>query len=298
MVGAAPDSWMIRIKMRTGSACAPSTLRPLAEEHKMNGDPLLTGSVSSFTNLNSSTVPTVWEEDMVQAAEQGIGCAAGPMLTLTKRSTDQQFLPGGTLNPCREFSPVPETLVVENLRVDAGVTSELAAARIASGTRGVVGSGTTQGVNGTGTGAVSFGVVGNARATGVDGTGTGARSFGVVGRGTATNVDGQGTPTRTASFGVVGLGGVASVWGGDPTRRRGGIGVVGVPGPDFISDGTINHQWAGRFDGPVWVRTTGGATGDLTVDGSLLVWGSIKASVVPHPDGSRRVMHCMEAPES
>ena len=124
----------------------------------MNGDPLLTGTVSSFPNLNSSSVPTVWEEDMVQAAEQGIGCAAGPMLRLTKTSTDQQFLPGGALNPCREFSPVPETLVVENLRVDAGVTSELAAARIASGTRGVVGSGTTQGVNGTGTGAVSFGV--------------------------------------------------------------------------------------------------------------------------------------------
>jgi hypothetical protein len=294
MVGAAPDSWLIRIKMRTGSASAPSTLRPLAEEHKMNGDPLLTGTVSSFTNLNSSTVPTVWEEDMVQAAEQGFGCAAGPMLTLTKKSTDQQFLPDGTLNPCREFSPVPETLVVENLRVDAGVTSELAAARIASGTRGVVGSGTTQGVNGTGTGAGSFGVVGSGTATGVNGTGTGAGSFGVVGRGTATGVNGTGT--GAVSFGVVGVGVTAGVWGGN--RRRGGIGVVGVPGPDFISGGTINHQWAGRFDGPVWVRTTGGAAGDLTVDGSLLVWGSTKASVVPHPDGSRRVMHCMEAPES
>jgi hypothetical protein len=220
----------------------------------MNNDPLITGSDSSFPNINSSSVPTVWEEDMVQAAEQGIGCAAGPMLTLTKKSTDQQFLPGGAFNPCREFSPVPETLVVENLRVDAGVTRELAAARIASGTRGVVGNGTTQGVNGTGTGA--------------------------------------------GSFGVVGVGATAGVWGGAPMRMSGGMGVVGRPGPDFISRGVPTTPWAGRFDGPVWVRTIGGASGDLTVDGSLLVWGSTKASVVPHPDGSQRVMHSMEAPES
>ena len=297
-------------------------------------------AVSSFQNLNSSSGPTVWEEDMVQAAEQGFACAAGPMLTLTKKSTDQQVLPGGAVNLCPEAAPVPETLVVENLRVDAaGVTRELAAARIASGTRGVVGSGTTQGVNGTGTGPVSFGVVGrgttqgvngtgtgpvsfgvvgSGTATGVDGTGTGAVSFGVVGRGTATGVRGtgtgavsfgvvgrgttqgmNGTGTGAVSFGVVGVGATAGVWGGAPKpKTSGGIGVVGVPGPDIIIGGFTFPQMAGRFDGPVWVRTTGGASGDLRVDGSLLVFGSTKASVVPHPDGSRRVMHCMEAPES
>jgi hypothetical protein len=235
---------------------------------------------------------------MVQAAEQGFACAAGPMLTLTKKSTDQQVLPGGAVNLCPEAAPVPETLVVENLRVDAaGVTRELAAARIASGTRGVVGSGTTQGVNGTGTGAVSFGVVGRGTTQGVNGTGTGAVSFGVVGRGTTQGMNGTGT--GAASFGVVGVGATAGVWGGAPKpKTSGGIGVVGVPGPDITIGGFTFPQMAGRFDGPVWVRTTGGASGDLRVDGSLLVFGSTKASVVPHPDGSRRVMHCMEAPES
>ena len=218
--------------------------------------------------------------------------------------------------------------------MDSGVTSELAAGRIASGTAGghfiggVPGTPERAPVPGLGVLAVGFpgpgvigqsssgdvgvqgfsrgqavrgdgglfGVVGSGTAQGVNGTGTGAASFGVVGRGTATGVDGRGTGAGT--FGIVGVGGVAGVWGGDPMRMSGGIGVVGRPGPNFISGGLTFTPWAGRFDGPVWVRTIGGATGDLTVDGSLLVFGSTKASVVPHPDGSRRVMHSMEAPES
>jgi len=34
----------------------------------MNGDPLLVGIGSVFPNQNSSSAPTVWEEDMDQAA--------------------------------------------------------------------------------------------------------------------------------------------------------------------------------------------------------------------------------------
>jgi hypothetical protein len=48
----------------------------------------------------------------------------------------------------------------------------------------------------------------------------------------------------------------------------------------------------------VRVRTIGGAPGDLNVDGSLFVFGPTKSSVVSHPDGSKRVMHTVEAPES
>ena len=289
----------------------------------MNGDPLLTGTSSSFPNLNSSSVPTVWEEDMVQAAEQGIGCAAGPMLRLTKTSTDQQFLPGGALNPCREFSPTPETLVVENRRVDSGVTSELAAGRIATGPAGghfiggvpgtperapvpglgvlavgfpgpgIIGESSSGdvGVHGFSRGQAvrgdggTFGVVGNAATQGVNGTGTGAVSFGVVGRGMSTGVDGRGTGAGT--FGIVGVGGVAGVWGGD--SRSGGIGVVGVSGPAIAGGIT---PWAGRFDGGVQVG------GNLFVTGGLFVSGSPKSSVVPHPDGSQRVMYAVEAAES
>jgi hypothetical protein len=110
-------------------------------------------------------------------------------------------------------------------------------------------------------------------------------SFGVVGRGTATAVDGRGVGGGT--FGVVGVGGVAGVWGGN--SATGGIGVVGVSGP--TTSGGIT-PWAGRFDGPVQVN------GRLSVNGGLFVTGFPKSSVVPHPDGSQRVMHTVEAPES
>jgi hypothetical protein len=108
--------------------------------------------------------------------------------------------------------------------------------------------------------------------------------FGVVGTGTATGVDGRGIGAGT--FGVVGVGGVAGVWGGN--SMSGGIGIVGVPGPAI---GSLT-PWAGRFDGSVQVN------GALWVNGPLLVTGTPKSSVVPHPDGSQRVMHAVEAPES
>ncbi len=106
----------------------------------------------------------------------------------------------------------------------------------------------------------------------------------MVGTGTATAIDGRGAGAGT--FGVVGVGGVAGVWGGNSTS--GGIGVVGVPGP--ISGGIT--PWAGRFDGSVQVN------GALFVNGPLFVTGSPKSSVVAHPDGSDRILHAVEAPES
>ena len=310
----------------------------------MNGDPLLTGFDSVFPNQNSSSAPTIWEEDMDQAAQQGIPCGSGPMLFLTKRSTNSQFLPGGALNPCPESAPL--CIRVDNIRV--GVTQPLSRALIAggivggqflggmpgspgfgavgvgapgdgvrglslgdapsghgvsgitaspnsnhagvlgeafSGGRGVLGRSTSQAVRGDGG---TFGVVGRGTATGVDGTGVGPTSFGVVGRGTATGVDGRAVGAGT--FGVVGVGGVAGVRGGNGVS--GGIGVNGVSGPNFFSGGFTFTPWAGRFDGPARV------SGNLSVGGSLFVFGTTKSSVVPHPDGSQRVMHTVEAPES
>ena len=118
-------------------------------------------------------------------------------------------------------------------------------------------------------------------------------SFGVVGRGTATGVDGRGVGAGT--FGVVGVGGVAGVQGGNGTT--GGIGVIGVSGPTFVSGGLIFTPWAGRFDGPVRVRTAGGAAGNLSVDGNLFVAGT-KSALIAHPDGSHRAMYTVEAPDS
>jgi hypothetical protein len=287
----------------------------------MNSDPLLVGVDTVFPNQNSSTVPTVWEEDTDQAAQQGIPCAGGPMLRLTKRSSNQPFLPGGAVNPCPETAPF--CIVVENIRMNAGVGQRLSASLIATGLVGgqfiggipgapgfgVVGVGAPgDGVRGVASGATPSGhgvagttfsssashagVLGEANlgGIGVQGRGSGQAvrgdggTFGVVGRGTATAVDGRGVGGGT--FGVVGVGGVAGVWGGNSTT--GGIGVVGVSGP---ASGGIT-PWAGRFDGSVQVN------GRLFVNGALFVTGSPKSSVVPHPDGSQRVMHTVEAPES
>jgi hypothetical protein len=305
----------------------------------MNSDPLLVGIGSAFPNQNSSTAPTVWEEDTDQAAQQGIPCGSGPMLTLTKRSSDQTFLPGGEVNPCPEMAPV--CLVVENLRMNPGVSQQLSGSIVAAGLVGGQFIGGVPGANGLGVVGVGFpgdgvrgvasapvgatpqghgvagvtfspsvghaGVNGDASLGGVgvlgtslSGSGIGVRgtgssqavradggTFGVVGRGTATAVDGRGVGGGT--FGVVGVGGVAGVWGGN--SASGGIGVVGVPGPSFVSGGLTFTPWAGRFDGSVQVN------GRLFVNGALFVTGSPKSSVVPHPDGSQRVLHAVEAPE-
>jgi hypothetical protein len=332
----------------------------------MNGDPFLVGVDSLFPNQNSSTAPTTWEEDTDQGAQQGLPSASGPMLTLTKRSNNQPFLPGGAVNPAAEPNPV--CLVVRNIRVTAGVNRPLSSSVLGGGVVGgnftggspalpagppgvpgiaVIGVGTPgdgvrgissqeapggHGVAGTalstsitragvhgeanngGIGVVgesqegsgigvrglgssqavrgdggSFGVVATGTATGVDGTG----NFGVVGRGTTTAVDGRafGPGTR----GAFGVGGVAGVQGGDGTS--GGIGVIGVSGPTFVSGGLIFTPWAGRFDGPVRVRTAGGAAGNLSVDGNLFVAGT-KSALIAHPDGSHRAMYTVEAPDS
>ena len=100
----------------------------------MNGDPFLVGFDSLFPNQNSSTAPTTWEEDTDQGAQQGISSASGPMLTLTKRSNNQPFLPGGAVNPAAEPNPV--CLVVRNIRVAPGVNRQLSSSVLGGGVVG------------------------------------------------------------------------------------------------------------------------------------------------------------------
>jgi hypothetical protein len=234
------------------------------------------------------------------------------MLRLTKRSSNQPFLPGGAVNPCPESAPF--CLVVENVRMSAGVAQRLSASLIAAGLvggqfiggipgapgLGVVGVGAPgDGVRGVASGATpsGHGVAGATFSSSVSHAGVlgeaNVGGVGVVGQsqsGSGIGVRGQGSNQAVrgdgGSFGVVGVGGVAGVWGGN--SGSGGIGVVGVSGP---TSGGIT-PWAGRFDGSVQVN------GRLFVNGALFVTGFPKSSVVPHPDGSERVMHTVEAPES
>jgi hypothetical protein len=77
-------------------------------------------------------------------------------------------------------------------------------------------------------------------------------------------------------FGVYGYSGNA-----DPTKP--GAGVYGQADP------AIPTNWAGVFNGKVQV------TDDLVVPAT--VTAKFKNAIVPFPDGTQRVLHCMESPE-
>jgi len=254
----------------------------------------------------------VWEEDTDQGAQQGIPSGSGPMLTLTKRSNNLPFLPNGAVNPAQE--PNPQCLIVSNLRISPGGLQQLSGARLGSGLVGASSIGGTPAAGAT-PGASGIGMIGvGAPGDGVRGLALGAApaghgvfgqtnsptrtDAGVMGVANLGGVGVRGDSRRGSGIGVEGLGGVAGVQGGNRTTVGTRIGVVGISGPNFFSPPFTFIPFAARFDGPVRIRTAGGAPGDLNLDGSLFVSGPTKSSVVPHPDGSRRVMHTVEAPES
>jgi hypothetical protein len=119
---------------------------------------------------------------------------------------------------------------------------------------------------------------------------------------TATkNPHGQGVRGEGSFIGVVGT-----------TREHGSNGVLGVafdstaaavegsnvkdsprqePGPGF----------GGRFRGAGWLENPippYGKRGGLLVRGHFFTQGGFKSAVVPHPDGSHRLLHSIESPES
>jgi hypothetical protein len=298
----------------------------------MNTDPLLVGVGTVFPNQNSSTAPTIWEEDTEQAAQQGIPCGSGPMLTLTKRSTDQQLLPGGAVNPCPETAPF--CLDIENIQVNAGVSQRLSASLIAAGLvggefiggragapgLGVVGVGAPgDGVRGIASGATpsGHGVAGFTFSSSVGHAGVlgeaGRGGIGVLGqcqRGSGIGVRGLGSNQAVrgdgGSFGVVGRGTATGVDGRGAGAGTFGVvgvgGVAGVWGGNSASGGIGVVGVPGPFNGTVfpWAGRFDGSVqvnGALFVNGNLFVSGT-KAAVVPHPDGSQRATYAVETPES
>jgi hypothetical protein len=206
----------------------------------MNTDPLLIGVGAVFPNQNSSTAPTVWEEDTEQAAQQGIPCGSGPMITLTKRSTNQQFLPGGALNPCPETAP--SCLVVSNIRVTPGGTQQLSASRIAAG---LIGAASIGGIPG----APGLGVVG------IGAPGDGVRGIAAGDRPAGHGVAGGTNSSSVSHAGVMG------------EARLGGVGVLGqCQTGSGIGVRGLGSSQAVRGDGGMFgVVGTGTATG---VDGT------------------------------
>jgi hypothetical protein len=138
---------------------------------------------------------------------------------------------------------------------------------------GVVG-GSAAGVGVKGVSATGFPVIGTA--TGGANANAGALGIGTAGPG----VQGQ----STGGHGAVGVSGAsdghASLYG--YSNRQGGIAVRGSIDPAVR---TAPFTFAGVFDGTV------------AISGSLFIGGS-KSAYVKHPDGSHRVLYCMESPES
>jgi hypothetical protein len=131
----------------------------------------------------------------------------------------------------------------------------------------------------------SVGVAGNAAATSgvVGGVGgfsestDGVGVFGQVFRPTGFNSALWGEGSSSTGYAVFGRNtnghGIAGI-----TGASGGVAVIG-------NNSNVAGAFAGVFVGPVFV------TGNFTVGGT-------KSAVVPHPDGSHRLVYCVESPES
>ena len=234
----------------------------------MDGDPLLVGTAAAFPNQNSSMSSTIWEEDTEQAARQGIPCGSGPMLELRKRSTNQQFLPGGAFNPCPETAPV--CLLVDNRRVTPGGSQRLSGGLIAAGQ---VGAQFVGGVPGsTGLGMVGIGAPGD----GVRGisVGQGATGHGVSGFTQSTNIGNAGVAGEAVSGAVGVLGrspggsGIGVRGQGSSQAVRGDSGTFGVVGTGTSTgiDGTgLGGGSFGVVGRGTLVGTFGGGAGPGTV---------------------------------
>ena len=74
----------------------------------------------------------------------------------------------------------------------------------------------------------------------------------------------------------------AGVYGQSMKGSAGVLGVAQGTGAGIVGVGT-GQAWAGYFQG------------NLAVDGQIVA--RIKDAIVPFPDGSKRVLHCMESPE-
>jgi hypothetical protein len=104
-----------------------------------------------------------------------------------------------------------------------------------------------------------------------------------------------GVTKRTDSYGI----------GGVSTNPRWGVGVFGhsAKGNAGYFEGNVTVEglmWSDRMAAGEWVGQLNIAA-PVSVNGDLYVSGQIiagtKDAVVPFPDGSKRLLHCMESPE-
>ncbi len=182
---------------------------------------------------------------------------------------------------------------------------------------GIVGqtnaSTSSAGVVGVGNGGLSAGVVGHgspSRGGGTGVVGTSGTGIGVRGNSDAsTAIQGDATAGTAVEgrsghgIGVFGgsIDGTAGVFGAVSTGS--GLGVLGVVNSSgaaaIAGNANATGATAGQFFGPVNIFNNPNApnAGNLFVQGNQTISGT-KSAAVPHPDGSHRLLYCVESPEA
>ncbi len=132
------------------------------------------------------------------------------------------------------------------------------------------------------------------------GTGRGVSGF----AGSGSGVFG----TATTGIGVYGISGGGSASGAQPYGVVGSVtsapgfalfGVTSVAGTvGFAGGAAVAGASAGQFSGAVNIyNSVPGAEGNLYVQNNFQVSG-VKSAAVPHPDGTHRLLYCVESPEA
>jgi len=151
------------------------------------------------------------------------------------------------------------------------------------------------GVFGLGNGTGTYGVRGDGSGTGIGVSGVSSSNIGVQGNSTigigVYGISGGGSSAGAQPFGVVG-----SVTSAPGFALYGVANVSGTVG--FAAGAGVSGAIAGQFAGPVNIYNNGTvAPGNLYVQGNQTVSGS-KSAAVPHPDGTHRLLYCVESPEA
>ena len=166
-------------------------------------------------------------------------------------------------------------------------TSSSATGVLGSGATGVFGSGTSIGISGFSSSGIS----------GFSSSGTGVGVKGVST--TGSPVVGQVTGAANQSAAVAGTGTLGPGVQGQSTGGHGLVGITTAGGGHAGLLGFGNAVGAvGLRGSAVGVGYAGVFDGAVAINGALQVYGAPKSAAVRHPDGSHRLLYCVESPES
>ncbi len=191
---------------------------------------------------------------------------------------------------------------------------------VGTGRVGVVGDGSNTGVSGVGNLVGVLGRVNRSQAklpptfdnAGVQGSSFGdPLAAGVVGESDlgigvygVTTKGGVGVRGDSDSVGISGIGvsniGVAGTSLGTGVEGNGGA--IGVQGISDAGVGVVALANNSNLEA-LFAHNNGGGLaafflGGVRIQGNFTVFGGLKSAAVPHPDGSHRLLYCMESPES